>query len=208
MKIRQSYIAIIALALLIGASLFSSAQSQAINEPQSIQVTLNTPVTNATITDNFNVTFTFTPIISGNDTLKLALLKIDDKVITTATNKTNLVTNITNVIEYTFTQNGTYLWNIQLQNSTGFVYAAEPFNITISIYTPEPTPTPSPTPLPVTPTPAPVTPSPTLMPTLTPTPTPTPEFEPGIDTWTIVIIAVIAIIAIGAAVLLFLGRKK
>jgi len=211
MKSKQAFIAIIALALLVNACFFASVSSQTIDDSQSIAVALNTPIMDASRTaedNNVNVTFTFTPTIYGDDTLKIAFLRLNDTVIATATNKTTLANNTANTIDYTFTQNGTYYWNVQLQNTTSFVYAAEPFNMTVVLYVPEPTATPSPTPSP-SPTPVPTA-VPTIPPTIAPTatPSPTPEPEPAIDTWTIVIIAVIAIIAIGAAVVLVLGRKK
>lgn len=216
MKSKRAYVAIIALALLVNACFFASTSSQT-DDPQAISVALNTPIMDATRTaedDNITVTFTFTPTIYGDDSLKLALLEIttlSGSVVDTVTNRTTLANNTASTIDYSFTKNGTYLWNVQLQNSTNFVYAAESFNLTVTLYALNPTPTPSPSPSPspsltptVTPTPTPV--PPTTTPTATPSPAPEPEA--AMDTWTVVIIAVIAIIAVGAAVVLVLGRKK
>jgi cell division septation protein DedD len=116
--------------------------------------------------------------------------------------------NTANTIDYVFTQNGTYFWNIRLENQTGSVMATAAFNLTVAVHVPDATATPSPSPTPA-PTAEPTA-IPTVSPTIapTPTPSPTPEPEPAIDTWTVVIIAVIAIIAVGAAVVLVLGRKK
>jgi K319-like protein len=83
----------------------------------------------------------------------------------------------------TFTQNGTYTFEISVADSVHAVaYDAVIVNVQTASPTPTPTPTPTATP---TPTPSPTatpspTPTPTATPTATPTPTPTPSATPTI----------------------------
>ncbi|MCL5949496.1 MAG: hypothetical protein M1490_03350 [Candidatus Bathyarchaeota archaeon] len=170
--------------------------------PQStlLSVKLKSPSNDATITNKFNVSFVFVPSINGTDKFSKASLWVNGTIV--ATNSTALVADADNTIYYEFHDNGTYRWNIRLENSTHPVSAASNYNFTLAIQEASPTATPTPTP---TPTPI-VTASPTPRPaTATPSPTPAPEI--GIDLWTLIIIAVI-VFSVVLIITIFLLRRK
>ncbi|MCL5876316.1 MAG: hypothetical protein M1540_00705 [Candidatus Bathyarchaeota archaeon] len=209
MKIKRAYISILLFTLLASALLVNIAGTNAQEESvESITVVLNAPANNTGKTDNFNVTFTYIPYLLGSGQFYGANLVLNGSIVQSATNQSAISNNVVNSISYTFTANGTYYWNIRLQNSTHAVISDEPRNITLAVYVPDPTATPTPTPAPT------ATPTPTPAPTATPTPkpaTPTPTPEPPADllgTWGIVIIAIIVIAAVGVIAILVLRRRN
>jgi uncharacterized protein YegP (UPF0339 family) len=170
--------------------------------PQStlLSVKLKSPSNDATITNKFNVSFIFVPSINGTDKFYKASLWVNGTIV--ATNSTAIVADADNTIYYEFYDNGTYRWNIRLENSTHTITAASNYNFTLSVHEASPTATPTPTP-----TPAPtVTASPTPRPpTATPSPTPAPEIS--LDLWTLIIIAVI-VFSVVLIITIFLLRRR
>ncbi|MCW3999561.1 MAG: hypothetical protein NWE93_04930 [Candidatus Bathyarchaeota archaeon] len=218
MKSKQVYLALLTLGLLISCFSVPQALSQSPTPtetptptptpsptPVPLTVTLVSPEDHGLITSSFNVSFVFRPVKTTSGNFEDAILFINGSI--AAHNQTAISNNADNTIYYTFTSNGSSTWNVKVYETDHMETAASDFNVTLKVYVaPEATPTPTPSPSP-TPTHTPTA-TPTYTPTKTPTPTPTPEPVTAIDTWTVVIIAVIAIIAVGAAVVLVLGRKK
>ena len=208
MQTKKIGLPLIILLVLVNGCLISFASGQD-QMAQTLTVTLNSPATGSTIT-TFDCTFTYTTTII-NDSFVGAKLILNGTA-TTATNQTAIQNGTTNTLTYTFTSNGTYLWNVEVDGSSiGAVVASADNTLTVSV-APEPTPTPSPSPTP-TPTPS-ATPTPTLAPTPTPTatPTPTPTPEPAaafaVDGWMIVIIVLIVLAGILAGVIVFLWKES
>ncbi len=164
-----------------------------------IAVTLKSPDNGTTISNDFNCSFVYYPTISGTDKFFGASLIVNGTLV--ASNTTAVTANTNNTIYYKFSQNGTYSWNIRLQNSTNNVSAPSDYNFTVAVYVaPTATPTPAPT---ATPTPA-----PTAHPaTATPTPTPEPD-NSVLSMWAIIIIVVFVICGVLVAVLVLLRRKS
>lgn len=205
MKSKQTCLLLIMLFFLINGYLFSLASSQNV-----FFVTLSAPSDDTTIS-TWNCNFTYVPMISGSDYFVNATLVINGTA-TTASNQTAIQNSVPNKISYTFTSNGTYLWNVAVYNSTNVVFASVNNTLTVSV-APEPTPTPIPSPTP-TPTPL-IMPSPTPAPTATPTeePTPTPTATPTTQPFTvdgslIVIVVLIVLAGILAAVIVLLWKKS
>jgi hypothetical protein len=207
MKPNKTHIITLVLALLISGCFVSFAtniEAQA-QEPESIAVTLYSPENNTVASSSLNVTFTYTPVVVGNPSYLSANLVLNGTIYDL--NQTTITKNTYNTIKHEFTANGTYLWNIRLQNSTTAVFASEPYLLNVTVSVPNPTATPTPTPAPTaTPTPAP-TETPTATPTATPTPTPVPT-ETGLGTWTIVAIAVVVIVVVGVLAIFLLKRRQ
>ncbi len=203
MKSKQECLVFFILCLLIGTCFASVVSSQEGEEEPNVEVltvTLNTPE-NATTITSFNATFTYIPVTNGtNDLFVFAKLYINGTD-SLASNQTAIANNTVNSISYTFASNGTYLWNVQVRNSSANVLADADFLITVAVpEEPEPTPMPTPT---MTPTPA---------PTVAPTPTATPTSPPpseffGLSAEAMVIIAVIIILIIIAAAIVLLRRR-
>ncbi len=81
MKINQAYMAILILTLLASAFFVSIANSQEqTTTPEDIYVILEKPDNNTAKTDNFNVTFTFTPVIEGADKFYSASLLLNGTI--------------------------------------------------------------------------------------------------------------------------------
>jgi hypothetical protein len=170
----------------------------AVAPPNSIAVALKAPDNGTTVKNDFNCSFIFVPTLSGTDKFYSAALVVNGT--SYGGNQTVISNGVNNTIYYKFTANGTYNWNIRLQNSTHTVTAPSNYNFTVAVYVaPEPTPTPVATPTP-TPSPIPAT------PTATPTPTPAPD-NSSLTTWAIVIIIVFVISAVLAIVLILLRRR-
>lgn len=213
MKPNKTQIISLVLALLISGWFVyftTNIEAQA-QEPESIAVKLYSPENYTVASSSINVTFTYTPLIMGNPSYLSANLVLNGTVYDS--NQTTITKNTNNTINHVFTSNGTYLWNIRLQNSTTVVFANEPFMLNVTVYVPDPTATPTPTPAPtatpkptITPTPIPTA-TPTSTPTVTPTPTPVPT-ETGLGTWTIVAIAIVVIVVIGALSIFFIRRRQ
>ena len=147
--------------------------------PSTLTVTLNTPTDQTTSSTLSNV-FTYTPLITGDSDYFVDATLYINGAATTATNSTAIINATTNTISYVFSSSGTYLWNVQVTNSTWSYLASSDFTLIVSVPTPTPTPTPAPT---ATPTTAPSE-TPSAAPTLTPRPTvsvtgtPTPHSNP------------------------------
>jgi hypothetical protein len=209
MKSKQTYLAFLILLLLFTECSTQLATSQD-ETYETLTVALNSPADGNTIT-TYDCTFSYTPTLIGSDQFIEARLVINDTA-TAAVNQTAIQNATSNTIAYTFTSNGTYIWNVQVRNSTNSVAAPTNFVLKVSVYiepeaTPTPTPTETPTPSPEptsTPTPV-VTPSPSPTPTLTPQPTAAP-FD--IDGSMIGIIVLIVIAIILAGVIVFLWNES
>ena len=183
--------------------------------PSTLTVTLNTPTDQTTSSTLSNV-FTYTPLITGDSDYFVDATLYINGAATTATNSTAIINATTNTISYVFSSSGTYLWNVQVTNSTWSYLASSDFTLIVSVPTPTPTPTPAPTATPTTapsetPSAAPtLTPRPTVSVTGTPTPTPTPTTKAnqgGFNFLLIVGIAAAAIAAVGV-VSAFLVMKR
>ena len=208
----KTHVLILVLALLISGCFVSITVNTTVQaqEPESISVTLYTPEDDAVETDSLNVTFTYTPVIVGTPSYLSANLVLNGSIVDQ--NQTAITKNTYNTIQHSFTTNGTYLWNIRLQNKTDIVFASEDFMLNVTVVTtPAPTPTPTATPTATpTPTAAPTTAptaTPTAAPTVTPTPTPQPT-ETGLDTWTIVAIVIVVIVVVGILAIFLLRRRQ
>jgi hypothetical protein len=200
MKIKSAPLAILVLLLLINGCLFATVNSQ--ETAKTLTVTLGSPSDGATLT-TWGCNFTYTPVII-DDAFVDAKLYINGTQ--AATNQSPIENATSNRIPYTFTANGTYLWEIKVQNSSHTISPSANFTINV-IVPPEPTPTPAPT---TTPTPTP-TPTPTVTPTATPSPTPTPTPTPTpaeqtlvIDGSMVLVIGLIILAIILTGVILFL----
>ncbi len=172
----------------------------AIRSPDSIAVSLKAPDNGTTVSNDFNCTFTYVPTLSGTTKFYGASLVVNNTIV--AYNQTAIIAGENNTINYKFSSNGTYNWNIRLQNDTNTVTAPSNYNFTVSVYV-APTATPTPA---VTQTPTPI---PTATTTATPTATPTssPD-DTAFTTWLIVIIIVFVISGVLVAVLLLLRRRQ
>jgi hypothetical protein len=209
MKSKQAYLAFIVLFLLFIECLIPLVTSQG-ETPETLTVALDSPADGSTIT-TYTCNFIYNPTLIGSDSFIEARLIINDTA-TTAINQTAIQNATSNTIAYTFTSNGTYIWNVQVKNSTNSVTAPTNLILKVSVYeepeaTPTPTPTETPTPSPEpTPTPTPViTPSPSP----TPTPTPQPTAAPfAIDGSMIGIIVLIVMAIILAGVIVFLWNES
>lgn len=175
----------------------------AIPEDTSIAVALKSPANDVTVKNSFNVSFVFVPSINGvNNQFYGASLYVNGTK--AETNQTAIIAGENNTIYLEFTKNGTYTWNIKLDNETNSVSAPSDYNFTLAVHTsPSATATPTPSP---TPTTTPTT-RPTATPTRTATPTPTPPAEAGLDLWTLVIVAVIVFSIVLIVTIILLKRR-
>jgi hypothetical protein len=202
---KQAVTVILVLFFLFSASAFSLASSQ--TSEQTLTVALNSPSNGSTIT-TLSCDFTYMPTIHGTDSFIGAKLIVNGSE-TTATNQTAIVNMGVNRLSYTFASNGTYIWNIRVQNGTHSIDAPASFTLIVAV-PPTPTPTPSPT---AEPTPSPSsTPVPTVAPTQTPTQTPTPTPTPAtlpitIDGLSILIIGLFILAIILAVVIVSLRNS-
>jgi hypothetical protein len=178
--------------------------------PSTFTVTLNSPADGATIT-SFDCNFTYTPTLIGDTSLSSAKLILNGTE--TSVNQVNPLNATSNKLAAVFTANGTYLWNIKIQdNLTNTAIATANFTLTVAV-PPAPTPTPVPTATPA-PTAAPTpTPAPTASPTPTPSPSPTPKptdqpFTINIDGGTILIIALVVLAVVFALIILLLWKAS
>jgi hypothetical protein len=226
MKNKQTYLGLIVFTLFVCSCIVPFAAGQETPTPtpptpsptpvpvvyENISVTILSPVLNANITSDYNVSFVYVPAINGTGKFVGAELWVNDTLV--GSNQTALTSYANNTIYYKFpsTGNGTYIWNIGLRNTTNTVYAKSALNMTVAVYTPNPTATPTPTPAPTatpTPTPVPTIPvtprPPTPTPTATPSPTPAPSND--VDLWTLVIVAVI-VFSLVLIVAVFLLKRK
>lgn len=206
MKSKPAYTVALILFLLINTCLISFVSSQS-----TLSVVLNTPVDNST-TGTFANNFTYTPTLTGDDSFLNATLVINGAK-TSAANQTAIQNEASNRIEYTFSANGTYQWNIQVYtNNSQSATASANFTLTVTVL-PAATPTPAPSPTPEkTPTP---TATPTAAPTASPTPEPTPTETPiptaepvAIDGSTVLVIGLVVLAVVFALVIVFLWRAS
>ena len=147
MKLRQVYLTIIALTLLVSVCFVPlvtnespSATAQTTNlisplqtqEPENISISLLTPTNAATIDDDFNISFTFEPKINGTENKFYgADLMINGSI--AASNNTALKPYESNTIYYKFSENSTCTWNIGLRNSTNTVYAPDDYSLIVEL---------------------------------------------------------------------------
>jgi hypothetical protein len=206
MRSRNGYLALLILGLLANGCFVSLVSSQGDQTFALLTVTINTPV-NATTVTAFNNSFTYIPVINGtNDYFIIAKLYINGTE-TSATNQTAIANDTSNTIQYSFTANGTYLWNVQVRNSTTVVFASANYTLNVSVYVPAPTPTPSPTSEPTTASTPTTTPTATSTPTPTASPSPTPAHS-GLSAWGITIIGVFVLVGILIVIMLILRSRR
>lgn len=110
----------------------------------NLAVVLYTPANNSVVT-SLNCNFSYAPILN-NDTFYAAALYIDGTPV--AYNTTAIENSTSNIINYSFSGPGVYLWNIQVWNSTNGVYADSNYTLIVNAPAPTVAPTPSPTPKP------------------------------------------------------------
>ncbi|MGD6805471.1 MAG: hypothetical protein ACQCN4_00720 [Candidatus Bathyarchaeia archaeon] len=147
MTIKQAYLAIIALSLLVSICFVPFVQSnesspaseptiaisplQTTEEFENISVSILSPIHNATISNDYNCSFIFKPAINGTGNFLGASLMVNGTVV--ATNQTALTAYENNTISYKFPSNGTYIWNIGVQNISNVVWAPQDFNLTVAV---------------------------------------------------------------------------
>jgi hypothetical protein len=100
--------------------------------PSSTSVTLNSPANGSSYASN-SVTFYYTPVSFGTSAVNASLwTNTTGSWSATNANTTALINNTVNSIAYTFPSTGTYIWNVQVFNSSTGVFA--PTNYTLTIY--------------------------------------------------------------------------
>ena len=129
MKSKQAAALILTVFFLLNAFALSLVSSQDTG-PQTLIVTLLTPADGSTIT-TYDCNFTYRPTITGNDNFVVAKLIVNGSV-TASANQSAIINAASNRLSYTFGSNGTYVWNVQVQNSTNSVVS--PVSFTISIW--------------------------------------------------------------------------
>jgi arabinogalactan oligomer/maltooligosaccharide transport system substrate-binding protein len=103
--------------------------------PAGLSVTLNSPTDEATQGVNAT-TFTYTPVSVGDDIMNASLwLNLTGTWQSVALNSTVVQNNTSNSFSYTFPDKGTYIWNVEVFNSTAGVFAAANRTVTYSIIT-------------------------------------------------------------------------
>lgn len=112
---------------------------------ESVSLVLNTPANESTVSE-YAQNMNYTPTLIGSDSFFNATLYVNGSPV--AYNQTAIMNATLNTINYVFPgQNATYLWGIQVWNSTTPVFSSNGnFTLTVAVYEPDPTPTPSPTP--------------------------------------------------------------
>jgi hypothetical protein len=100
----------------------------------NLTVALSTPAFNASITNDFNTSFTFVPTYNGTGQLFGADLRVNGTSV--ASNSTALVANQTNTIYYKFPSNGTYFWNVRVQDDAYVISAPNDFNLSVAVPNP------------------------------------------------------------------------
>ncbi len=208
MKSKSAYVVALVLFLVFNVCLIATVNSQ---DTEVFMVLLNSPANGSTI-NTFACTFTYTPVLIGNDSYLNAFLVINGTQ-TSATNQAAIQNNTINQISYTFADNGTYQWNIIVyDNNSHHAFATTDYTLTVTVLpTPTPTPTPTATPentpaptLTATPTPS-ASPSPEPTPTETPIPTPEP---PAVDDGSVLAIGLVVLAVVLALVVVFLWRAS
>jgi hypothetical protein len=205
MKTRLSQFVILTLFLFLATSLCALTSSQ--TSSPTLTVALNSPADGSTLT-SFDCNFTYTSTLLGNTSLSGAKLIING---TETINQPYPQNSTINRIAVVFSANGTYIWNIKVQdNTTTTATAASNFTVTIAVpSTPAPTllvtASPSPTAAPTST----VTLEPTTTPTVSPSPSPMPKptDQPiGIDGSSILLIS-LAVLAVVFAFIIVVLRK-
>lgn len=113
---------------------------------ENVSSVLNSPANASTVT-SFQQSFNFTPVLIGSDSFRNATLYVNGSAV--ANNSSALVNATQNTISYNFTENGFYLWDVQVYNSTTPVFSSNGnFSLTVNYTAPAPTPTPTATPEP------------------------------------------------------------
>jgi arabinogalactan oligomer/maltooligosaccharide transport system substrate-binding protein len=103
--------------------------------PAGLSVSLNSPADGATQGINAT-TFTYTPISEGDNIVNASLwLNSTGSWQSVALNSTVVQNNTINSFSYTLPDKGTYIWNVQVFNSTTGVFASANRTVTYSIIT-------------------------------------------------------------------------
>lgn len=117
------------------------ATIEAAANPESVSLELNDPADTATVTE-FAQIMNYTPTLIGSDSFHNATLYVNNTGV--ISNQTVIQNATINSLGYTFSSNGTYLWDVLLYNSTHSVWAINGnFTLTVAVYEPDPTPTPT-----------------------------------------------------------------
>lgn len=99
---------------------------------EGISLTLDSPANESTVTE-FSNSFGYTPYLFGSDSFYNATLYVDG--VGVASNSTAITNATLNTIGYSLPENGTYLWDIQLFNSTTGLFSDNGnFTLTASVY--------------------------------------------------------------------------
>lgn len=114
---------------------------EAATSEESISLVLDAPANESTVT-MFAQTMNYTPILIGSDNFSNATLYVNNSPV--AYNQTAIENATVNNLSYTFPENGTYLWDVQVWNSTMPVWSSNGnFTLTVGVYEPDPTATPT-----------------------------------------------------------------
>ncbi|MCW4024079.1 MAG: hypothetical protein NWF01_03475 [Candidatus Bathyarchaeota archaeon] len=105
-------------------------------------IILNQPVNLSTI-HTYACNFVYTPTWQNADIVSASLFVNGSLV---QSNQSAVINGEANFFSYTFSENGTYVWNVQVSNGTHVVVANQNFVLTTSVDGSEPTPTPPPFP--------------------------------------------------------------
>jgi hypothetical protein len=97
-----------------------------------LSVTLDTPINGASLSAT-PVSFSFTPTSYGTTITSASLWTNASGTWASAITITSVVNGSSNTINFTFSATGVYIWNIQITNSTYYVFA--PSNYTLTILT-------------------------------------------------------------------------
>lgn len=90
-------------------------------EDESVSLVLNAPADDAEVNE-FSQIMNYTPVLYGSDKFYNATLYVNNTAV--AYNATALVNNTLNSISYTFSSNGTFVWDVLVWNSTHGVFSS------------------------------------------------------------------------------------
>lgn len=96
---------------------------------ENLSLTLNSPVNDSVVAE-YAQTITYTPIIVGSSSFQNSSLYVNNTLV--ASNATTIQNATANTISYTFPSNGTYVWDVQVWNSTNAVFSTNG-NFTLSV---------------------------------------------------------------------------
>lgn len=104
--------------------------------PNSVSHNLVSPDIGATAT-SWLQNFIYTPVLYGSDKFVDASLYVNNSLV--ANNATRILNDTSNAISYLFSQNGFYVWDIEVSNSTASVFSVNG-NFTLNVNQASPAP--------------------------------------------------------------------